>query len=264
MTFSGAPSFLSGASQCTANFVFTDSTGAVYLGQAAHCSENPNAPAGSSGCDQPMLPLGTAVYTGNLVNGVINNGTLIGTVAYNSWNAMQSQSPKETDPNLCAFNDLALIRINSAEAGSVNPTVPFWGGPTGLAPAVGTAGSTVFGYGNSVLRGGVTLLSPKTGVNLGDIDGTNGWEQSVYTVTPGLPGDSGSGYMDSSGNALGQLSYLQGVPPAGNGVGVLAKELAYANSVTGAGYQLATGTTRFSAIPLPPAPGALRRLRLSR
>jgi hypothetical protein len=38
MTFTNASSFLNGASQCTANFVFTDASGGVYLGQAAHCS----------------------------------------------------------------------------------------------------------------------------------------------------------------------------------------------------------------------------------
>ena len=39
-----------------------------------------------------------------------------------------------------------------------------------------------------------------------------------------------------------------------NGVGTLAKELAYANAVTGLGLSVATGTTPFSAIPVPPAP----------
>ena len=43
MTFTGGSSFLNGAGQCTANFVYTDSSGNVYLGQAAHCS--------STGCE---------------------------------------------------------------------------------------------------------------------------------------------------------------------------------------------------------------------
>ena len=74
-------------------------------------------------------------------------------------------------------------------------------------------------------------------------------------MTPGIPGDSGSGFMDASGNALGVLSTVQLAPvAASNGVGTLAKELAYANAATGQGFQVATGTTPFSAIPVPPAP----------
>ena len=60
--------------------------------------------------------------------------------------------------------------------------------------------------------------------------------------------------MDANGNALGVLSTVQLAPvAASNGVGTLAKELAYANSVTGLGLQVATGTTPFSSVPLPPA-----------
>ena len=116
-------------------------------------------------------------------------------------------------------------------------------------------GDRVFTYGNSILRAGVSVLSPKTGVSLGDVGGSGGWSQDVYTVTPGIPGDSGSGFMDASGNALGVLSTVQLAPvAASNGVGTLAKELAYANAATGQGFQVATGTTPFSAIPVPPAP----------
>jgi hypothetical protein len=37
-------------------------------------------------------------------------------------------------------------------------------------------------------------------------DDGNGWSHTVYTVTPGIPGDSGSAFLDASGNALGVLS----------------------------------------------------------
>jgi hypothetical protein len=50
------------------------------------------------------------------------------------------------------------------------------------------------------------------------------------------------------------LSTVQFAPIAGsNGVGTLAKELAYANSVTGLGVTVATGTTPFNSVPVPPA-----------
>jgi hypothetical protein len=252
MTFTGASSFLSGASQCTSNFVFTDSSGGVYLGQAAHCSSTGGSTS-TNGCTTKSQPLGTPVYSGDLVNGGAQDGTKIGTLAYNSWIAMQNAH--ESDPNTCQYNDLALIKIDPSQVGNVNPTVPFWGGPSGLAPGTANAGSQVFTYGNSILRGGVAALRPKTGASLGDLSGSGGWSENVYTVTPGIPGDSGSAYMDAGGNALGVLSTVEFAPAAGsNGVGTLAKELAYANGVTHLGLSVATGTTAFKTVPVPPAP----------
>ena len=64
--------------------------------------------------------------------------------------------------------------------------MPGFGGPTGTASLPATAGSTVYTYGNSELRGGVTKLSPKEG-KVVSTDG-NGWSRTVYTVTPGIPG----------------------------------------------------------------------------
>jgi len=251
LTFTGAPSFLGGAAQCTANFVFTDASGNVYLGQAAHCSST-GSDTETNGCSTKSLPIGTQIYTGDLVKGGVENGTLVGTLAYNSWVTMQAKGEK--DANTCAFNDLALIKVDAAKVATVNPTVPFWGGPNGLAPGISATGGQVYTYGNSILRGGISVLSPKTGVSLGDLEETSGWSEQLYTVTPGIPGDSGSGFMDASGNALGVLSTVEFAPlPASNGVGTLAKELAYANSATGLGLKLAAGTTPFSAVPVPPA-----------
>jgi hypothetical protein len=170
MTFTGAPSFLSGAGQCTANFVYEDSAGGIYLGQAAHCSSTGSSTE-TNGCSTKSLALGTPIYAGELVKGGIENGTLIGTLAYNSWIAMQGKGEK--DANTCAFNDLALIKINAAQEGNVNPTVPFWGGPGGLAAGFAPTGERVFSYGNSILRAGVSVLSPKTGLSLGEAEGSS-------------------------------------------------------------------------------------------
>ena len=251
MTFTNASSFLGGASQCTANFVFTDSSGNVYLGQAAHCSST-GEDTETNGCTTKSLPLGTKIYSGDLVNGGVQEGTLIGTLAYNSWIAMQSAGEK--DPATCAYNDLALIKIAAAQVKNVNPTVPFWGGPNGLAASVSKSGEQVYSYGNSILRLGISALSPKTGVSLGEAEESAGWSQELYTVTPGVPGDSGSAFMNASGAALGVLSTVELAPvPASNGVGTLAKELAYANSATGLGLEVAKGTTAFKSVPVPPA-----------
>ena len=247
MTFTGAPSFLEGAGQCTANFVFTDASGNVYLGQAAHCSSTGDDTE-TNGCTTKSLPLGTPIYAGDLVNGGVNPGTKIGTLAYNSWIAMQGKG--EQDASTCAFNDLALIKIAPSQVANVNPTIPFWGGPNGLAPSVAATGAQIYSYGNSILRLGVSVLSPKTGVSLGEAEGSNGWSEQLYTVTPGIPGDSGSAFLDAGGNALGVLSTVEFAPvPASNGVGTLAKELAYANAATGLGLTVATGTKAFNPLP---------------
>ncbi|MCW2600963.1 MAG: hypothetical protein JWM02_2792 [Frankiales bacterium] len=226
----GVMTFTGGA-QCTANFVFTNGT-TTYLGQAAHCSGT-GAATDTNGCTAASLPLGTPVKV----------GTFTGTMVYNSWVAMKAA--KETDANTCAYNDLALIALPAAAVATTNPSVPTFGGPVGLGAGT-AAGDNVYSYGNSSLRLGVSALSPKRGVSLGDTGG--GWSTTVYTVTPGIPGDSGSGFLDSTGRAFGILSTLTIAPlPGSNGVGNLAKEVAYAQSHGVSGLALVPGTQPFAA-----------------
>src|SRR5688572_18621771 len=228
----GVMTFTEGG-QCTSNFVFTQGSD-VYLGQAAHCSGTGGATE-TNGCDSGSLPIGTPVE--------IDGASRPGTMVYNSWLTMQARG--ETNPDACEYNDFALVRIDPADVGKVNPSVPGFGGPTGVGEAAN--GSTVYSYGNSSLRGGVTKLSPKQGTVVAT-EG-NGWSRTVYTVTPGVPGDSGSGFLSSSGQAFGVLSTLQILPTAGsNGVGDLSNELDYmrANS-SQSSTQLAPGTEPFRA-----------------
>jgi trypsin-like peptidase len=230
----GVQTFTDGA-QCTSNFVFSDG-GTTYLGQAAHCSGT-GAATDTDGCTSESLPIGTAVE----VTGASKPGTLV----YNSWITMQAKGERNADT--CAYNDLALVKIDPADAGKVDPTVPGFGGPTGVAEAPTNTGDTVYSYGNSELRGGVAQLSPKQGAVVQSEGG--GWSRTVYTATPGVPGDSGSGFLDSSGRAIGVLSTLQVLPVAGsNGVGDLARELSYMRSNSSfSGVQLVNGTKAFNA-----------------
>jgi hypothetical protein len=232
--------------QCTSNFVFTDGAGNTYVGYAAHCAGT-GAATDTNGCDSASLPLGTKV---DFVEGanLASEGTRVGggTLAYSSWLTMQRNG--ESDENTCAYNDLALVKVDAADVSKVNPSIPFWGGPTGINTAGTAAGDTVYSYGNSLLRGGVTELSPKQGTSLGT-EG-EGWSHPVYTVSPGIPGDSGSAFLDPEGNALGVLSTLAIAPLAGsNGVGDLNSELNYAKAHSGiAGLALVPGTEPFSPI----------------
>ena len=228
----GVMTFTDGA-QCTSNFVFTQGSD-VFIGQAAHCSGTGGATE-TNGCDSGSLPLGTPVE----IDGASRPGTLV----YNSWLAMQAGG--ETNGDACDYNDFALVRIDPADVADVNPSVPGFGGPTGVGEA--PDGSTVYSYGNSSLRGGVTYLSPKQGVVV-TTEG-NGWSRTVYTVTPGVPGDSGSGFFNSAGEAFGTLSTLHILPTAGaNGVGDLSLELDYARAHSSfSSLALAPGTEPFEA-----------------
>jgi hypothetical protein len=241
----GTQMYTEGA-QCTANFVFSDSSGAVYVGYAAHCAGT-GAATDTNGCDAASLPLGTKV---DFVEGgsLAGEGTKVGsgTLAYSSWLTMQKNN--ENDQNTCEFNDLALVKVDAADVGKVNPSIPFWGGPVGLNTDGTAQGETVYSYGNSSLRGGIEQLSPKQGSSLGS--DSDGWNHPVYTVSPGIPGDSGSAFLDADGNATGVLSTLQIAPLVGaNGVGDLAHELAYAQQNSGiAGLSLVPGTEPFSPL----------------
>jgi hypothetical protein len=109
------------------------------------------------------------------------------------------------------------------------------------------AGEEVHSYGNSPLRQGGTALSPKSGVGAGD--GGAGWTHEVYTVTPGIPGDSGSAFIDADGDAIGTLSTLNLAPlPLSNGVSDLAKALEYARAHSEfTDLELELGTVPFKA-----------------
>ena len=241
----GVQMYTEGA-QCTGNFVFTDTAGTTYVGYAAHCAGLGEA-TDTDGCTSDSLPLGTKV---DFVEGgsLLTEGTRVGggTLVYSSWLTMQQRG--ESDADTCAYNDLALVKVDAADAGKVNPSIPFWGGPVGLNTAGTAAGDTVYSFGNSSLRGGIEQLSPKQGTSLGTEGG--GWSHPVYTVTPGVPGDSGSAFLDAEGNALGVLSTLALAPLAGsNGVGDLAKELAFAQQNSGiSGLALVNGTEPFKKL----------------
>ncbi|MCW2681308.1 MAG: serine protease [Frankiales bacterium] len=223
----GVQTYTEGA-QCTANFVFTNGAD-TFIGQAAHCSGTGGSTE-TDGCLAGSLPLGTKVE--------VDGATQPGTMVYNSWLTMQQVGEK--DANACAYNDFALIKLDPADAGRVSPSIPVLGGPTGVNTGGVGLGESVYSYGNSSLRAGISQLSPKEGISLGTTGG--GWTHPVYTVTPGVPGDSGSAFVDAQGRALGVLSTLALAPlPASNNVSDLNKSLTYANTVGGMGVSLVQG-----------------------
>ena len=236
----GTQTFTQGA-QCTANFVFTDASGGVYIGQAAHCSGT-GGQTETDGCLAGTLPVGTEVE--------VDGATRPATMVYNSWATMQAVG--ETDADTCAYNDFALLKLHPDDASRVNPSIPVWGGPVGYSTGAGF-GSQVYSFGNSSLRQGIEQLSPKYGVSLGTIP--SGWSTPLYTLTPGIPGDSGSAFLDGQGRALGVLSTLALAPlPASNNVSGIGPAVQYMLANGGPQVTLANGTEPFTG-----GPGGLLR-----
>jgi hypothetical protein len=219
---------------CTANFVFTDAAGTYYLGEAAHCTSRGEIDE-FNGCTDDVLPLGTRVD--------VDGAEVSGKLAYSSWGAMQAAGEK--DKETCLNNDFALIRLPAAATAQLNPSVPHFGGPTGLDTDGSRPGDLVYSYGNSPTRFGIAALSPKYGVVADQIE--DGWTHLTYFVTPVIPGDSGSGVLDAQGRAQGVASSLILFPSTGaNGVADLAMALEYARAHSGIrGLRLVEGTAPF-------------------
>ncbi|MFP5020018.1 trypsin-like peptidase domain-containing protein [Pseudonocardia phyllosphaerae] len=202
-----------GAELCTANFVFSGN-GKTYLGAAAHCMAGENSSQGVDGCKEPVMPEGVRVDIAGR-----DGKTYTGTVAYNSWKVMQDKGEKARD--LCTFNDLSLIELSPEAEKAVDPTVPNFGGPTALDTDGTKDGEKVYSY-----QPNQTAPTPnKQGVSLGQPDGPR--THVVQTTPPGIPGDSGSGFLDADGKAFGVLSSLM-APTSSNGVTDLSKALDYA------------------------------------
>lgn len=239
----GVQTFTAGG-QCTANFVFYDATD-IYIGQSAHCSGTDGQTA-TDGCQSGSLPVGTPVE--------IQGAEFPGELVYNSWLAMQAA--QETDVNACLYNDFALVKIDPRDHGRVNPSIPVIGGPFGFNTDGVGAGELIHSYGNSSLRQGITQLSPKLAISLGTTG--EGWTHPHYAVSPGIPGDSGSAFVDDEGNALGALSTLVLLPtPLSNNASDI--NLAYEYMLANGGPQVELGlsTEPFTPLTVNPLGGLL-------
>ncbi len=230
-------------SACTANFVFYDSR-YVYLGLGATCAP----------------PWGTKVK--------IEGASRPGTIVYDSGVVGCCGHP----------NDFALVRLDNVDNGKVNPSVPFWGGPTSGGGRSKT-GNPVYSYGNFASPSGSTDRSPKVGLDTSPVDtnvayadeaqrvhplrgDTNGgWTHYAQMVLPAngnyecdptsdelCGADLGAPVLDANGRALGVLGALG--HDTSSHICDLTKAIASMKSKTNLhGVRLATGTTAF----VPPA-----------
>jgi hypothetical protein len=82
----------------------------------------------------------------------------------------------------------------------------------------------------------------------------------VYTVTPGIPGDSGSGFLTADGDAVGVLSTLNLAPlPVSNTMTDLARAMRYAAQHGFEDLALEPGTEPFTPRPATLLPASLTR-----
>ena len=208
---------------CTANFVFRDRAGRTFVGYAAHCA-SPGADALTDGCRATSWPNGTRVRFARGVNSAFAGTTVgYGRLYWSSWRAMRRTGVQ--DAARCLHNDFALVQVEAAYLSRVDPTMPFWGGPTGLAgpPA---QGGRVYTYGSSAARGSSrSILSPKAG----HVTDRYFWGATVFTPAVGIPNDTGSGLLDNLGRASATLSVPNASRPGGNRTGALAAEVRFAN-----------------------------------
>lgn len=157
---------------CTMNFIFTDAAGALYFGTAGHCVSGRGASVG----------LG---------------GTSYGTVVWS-----------EFDDRIIP-NDFALVAIHRGLYGQVDPSMRFWGGPTGVTePADGDLGDVIAYHGYGIPWGSIGPLRPRVGVLRSD----NAREYG--SVSPATFGDSGGPVLLlKTGQALGIATRLGGFGP---------------------------------------------------
>ena len=206
---------------CAANFVFRDAQGHVYLGYAASCATRTTT---ATGCAARSLPMGTEVR-------LAERGRTVGhgTLRYSSLQAMHRAGV--TDAATCAANDFALVQVRGAARRLVSAAMPYWGGPSGIAP-LPAPGTAVFG---------LARLSPgaRTLPRAGDV--TDG-DQRVVTVTTLLAstrGARGSGFLDDAGHAVGIVTAASS--SGANTVVSLADAVAFAGAHGVAGLTVVDG-----------------------
>lgn len=172
-----------GESYCTGAFVLEDPTGALYLTTAAHCTSHEGQ---------------TAEVLENAVVAGIDAWEPFGTVVerWPGWNL-----------------DAALIEIDPGMYDRVDPSVPGWGGPTGLfteSPSQDNPGVVHYGW------GWATWYEHNTRCREGDA--SHGWTDTTWWGESfGGGGDSGSGVLTATGEALGILDWGRDVTPIAMG-----------------------------------------------
>ncbi|MFL5797394.1 MAG: hypothetical protein ACJ77A_05605 [Actinomycetota bacterium] len=166
-----------GFAWCTANFVFLKN-GTYGIGTAGHCAAKDALGAYPDVTAYVVPPVGSGQLPGfyHIGQFVLSRNNGIG-------------------------DDFAMIQIYPQYQSWVSPTMPVWGGPTGVYTSTTPTLAKHFGHGVALGTGG----TPRAGV-CPILDARNGDAFAWYGA--GSPGDSGSGVEAALGEALGDFTHI--------------------------------------------------------
>jgi hypothetical protein len=173
-----------GFAWCTANFVFVKS-GVYGLGTAGHCAANDALGAFPDVTAYVVPPVGTGQLPGfyHIGKFVLSHNNGIG-------------------------DDFAMIQIYPQFNAWMNPSMPVWGGPTGVYTSNSVTAVKHFGHGLGFGAGG----TPRAGV--ATTMRARGGDAFAWYGT-GFEGDSGSAVNDVLGTGVGNFTHiviLDGIP----------------------------------------------------
>lgn len=180
---------------CTANYVWSDASGALYLGAAGHCflpadkraTHGPGADYDASGV-LVRVCVDACSFGGQTGFAIDGETVALGRVAY----------ARQLTGAVQVGHDFGLVEIPADLAGAVRYTEPVWGGPTGGVREV-RVGTAVCLYGNAVGLGEAypTMARPGVGVSS---NAQGRWN----AIIPSYQGDSGSALLtcENDGGAL--------------------------------------------------------------
>ncbi|PSQ36310.1 hypothetical protein BRD11_01470 [Halobacteriales archaeon SW_12_69_24] len=210
---------------CTANFVWQDTAGDQYVGAAGHCflpegtnaSENARRSGESDSEVYDVSQLSVSVCEdcafGGATGLTVRGRTIeLGDVVYARQNLPDGSA---------VGHDFGLVRIpDGAEA--VDPSMPQFGGPTGVSDGAVAAGTPVNQYGAGVGNGEVFASQGSNGVSQGDLGSPESW----YAAVRASPGDSGSPLQSTRAGtvlegelAAGILTHITAAGTAGTTIG---------------------------------------------
>ncbi|MEK6975128.1 MAG: S8 family serine peptidase [Candidatus Thermoplasmatota archaeon] len=207
---------------CTANFVWKDQDGRLWLGAAGHCFMPESVTNNNGAYDYARTKMFACLSECPL-------GGLAGAQAFFEWQAGAPLDFVELgEVGYARQNgvgqDFGIVAIPVALAGDIEPEMPVWGGPYGVDPN-GFVGDLDFLYGNGVAV--AETVATKARVGVGDGDGGDKTSWTMIGLSNG--GDSGSGVNSLSTWAEnGDLPLGPQVPDAR---GILTH--GYADPVTG-------------------------------
>lgn len=220
-------------SGCTLNFLFHHKDYRYFMGTAQHCISS------TTRCQQPDEAIGdpNLLFWNEYTAGstaVRQHRTEDTWLAYSSGITMWERG--DTEGLQCVGNDFALLELGPEALAVTHPAMRRIGGPTSLGPLEGLApGTLVHGFGSSSLRTcqeGFTCSAVEDHLDIKhgavvDME-RGGWIYRIYTYSPGIFGDSGSGMLGPSGEAIGVASTIQVAPMTGsNAFTNVAKALDY-------------------------------------